>query len=477
MECPNIAPLQDPETLEWDRATTDLCCPRAVVSPTIDLSQDNHVQNMSSGAISAMTKLSDSMIRHQEAALRNQEEKSDTRMKAWRRLPKIQQNIILLGGMEEDGTVPTDPTEEMYSVLGCQNGAQVEQYLRQSLQGHNIALETGFCTALNKGILACPNDNKTPKNFTPFLTPPVKDGDEEESGANLLKLACQEKYESSDLHLLTKMDATIPMKTQDLRHHLKNYAACAGRCFGQMSLIFLNLQELADHVDNHEVEYNYEYLQEKLFGGSLMDKLHYRVHKFLESYASGDETKVDSKRLDFRDMMNGVESREYSTKIPAWIKRLTKQREAKRKIQDADKDEEEGHGRPRNNGRKRRQFQPRDQRNNDLRIRNENHCKACGLKESEQFRDLFHPGNIRSLTKPTKNGEQLCLRYHVLGHCFQDCKFKSGHQKLSQEDEAKLSEFLSSARQALAQFQQRRKGTRGGESNSNQDNKPPTPGE
>ena len=70
-------------------------------------------------------------------------------------------------------------TEEMLFILGCQNGAQVEHYLRQSMQGHRMSLELGFCTALNKGILVSPDDASTPKNFTLFLTPPVGDSDED----------------------------------------------------------------------------------------------------------------------------------------------------------------------------------------------------------------------------------------------------------------------------------------------------------
>ena len=143
-----------------------------------------------------MTKLSASMIKHQEAVLKAQEENSDSRMKAWRRLPKIQQNVILLGGVEDDGTVPDEPTEEMLSILGCQNGAQVDQYLRQSMQGFNMSLEPGFCTALNKGMLVCPDDTSTPMNFTSFLTPPVNNDEDEEDNANLLKLAVQEKYDN-----------------------------------------------------------------------------------------------------------------------------------------------------------------------------------------------------------------------------------------------------------------------------------------
>ena len=118
-----------------------------------------------------MTKLSASMIKHQEASIKAQEEKPDGCLKVWRRLPKIQHNIITLDGVEEDGTVPEEPTEEMLSIIGCQNGAQVEQFLRQLMQDHNISLEPSFCTALNKDMLVCPDDSGCPKNFKPFLTP------------------------------------------------------------------------------------------------------------------------------------------------------------------------------------------------------------------------------------------------------------------------------------------------------------------
>ena len=69
-----------------------------------------------------MTSLSKSMIAHQKATLKKQEEKDDNRTKSWRRLPLLQKNVILGGGVEEDGTLPTEATEEMMAILGCQNG-------------------------------------------------------------------------------------------------------------------------------------------------------------------------------------------------------------------------------------------------------------------------------------------------------------------------------------------------------------------
>ena len=91
-----------------------------------------------------------------------------------------------------------------------------------------------------------------PKNFTAFLTPPVNDDEDAEENANLLKLAVQEKYDRSDLILLTKMDITIPMKTQELRHHVKNYAGVAGRTFGKDSVAHASLKKIVAHISNYE---------------------------------------------------------------------------------------------------------------------------------------------------------------------------------------------------------------------------------
>ena len=92
----------------------------------LDLAGTNRDTGMADRVISAMTKLSASMVAHQAATLKKQEEKDDSTLKVWRRLPKLQQQVILLGGVEEDGTVLKDTTEEMADILGYQNGAQVE---------------------------------------------------------------------------------------------------------------------------------------------------------------------------------------------------------------------------------------------------------------------------------------------------------------------------------------------------------------
>ena len=80
------------------------------------------------------------------------------------------------------------------------------------MPGNNVSFEPGFCTVLNKFMFICPDGAGPPSNFTPFLVPPMADDGDEEQNANLLNLAVQEKYDSADIELLTKMEVSIPMK-------------------------------------------------------------------------------------------------------------------------------------------------------------------------------------------------------------------------------------------------------------------------
>ena len=226
------------------------------------------------GAATDMTKLSEALTKYQEAATKVQEEKGDVRQKAWNRLPQIQRNIILLGGIDEDNEIPTNPTEEMLVILGCQNGAQVDQYLKQVMAGYNVSFEPGLCSAINKGIMVHADDGSLPKNYSCFLTPPMKDDiDVEESNA-ILKLAVQSKYTEDDVTPLTKMQISILMNVQDLRQHVKNISGLTKKCFGENAIMTQSLKDLENHTYQNKMRYTYESRQDSLFGGDLLGKVH-----------------------------------------------------------------------------------------------------------------------------------------------------------------------------------------------------------
>jgi len=162
-----------------------------------------------------VTKLFENMICYQEAAANIQEVNADSRLKAWNKLSKIQQNVILLAGVDGDAVVQKEATEEMLSILDYQNRAQVSQYLKQAMSGHNICLEPGLCSEIDKGIFVHADNTSAPR--MPFLTTPINDDEDVTENNNLLKLAVQTMLSENNVVLLTKMEIEIPIMAQELK--------------------------------------------------------------------------------------------------------------------------------------------------------------------------------------------------------------------------------------------------------------------
>ena len=98
------------------------------------------------------------------------------------------------------------------------------------------------------------------------------------------------------------------------------------------------------------------------------------------------------------------------------------------------------------------------------------------LRQNEQFKDVFHPGNIRTLKKPKyKNGTEICIRYHSLGFCFGDCKHEKGHSDMDNEEGTEFCQFVGTARTSHAAFRQRRGNNNNNQNNNNNRNQPRTP--
>ena len=81
------------------------------------------------------------------------------------------------------------------------------------------------------------------------MTPPVNDDADVVENNSILKLAVQTKYSDQDIDLLTKMEVSIPMKRQELRHRLKNIAGLAGHASGATYVVHRNLLDVVNHVE------------------------------------------------------------------------------------------------------------------------------------------------------------------------------------------------------------------------------------
>ena len=70
-----MAAIQYDRPLNWERETREACLGSAKPT-TVDLTKGNSKSSVPDGAIAAMTSLPRSMIEHQKATLKKQEEKA-----------------------------------------------------------------------------------------------------------------------------------------------------------------------------------------------------------------------------------------------------------------------------------------------------------------------------------------------------------------------------------------------------------------
>ena len=101
---------------------------------------------------------------------------------------------------------------------------------------------------------------------------------------------------------------------------------------------------------------------------------------------------------------------------------------------------------------------------------------AAVVETHKEERDAnSSPSNVRSLEKPkNRNGQQLCLRFHTLGYCFEDCGYKNGHGQLDSNETSSVKAFVEAARASKSTFRSRRGTMRGStdrvSNNTNEDN-------
>ena len=110
---------------------------------------------------------------------------------------------------------------------------------------------------------------------------------------------------------------------------MKNFTGIAGRLLGEDSMAHSSVTVITAHIATNETSYNYEFRQEKSFGGNFLDRINLRSNCFLGSCTRGDVKDIDTAKLDLMDMLEQIECKEYHTKAPSSIRKIMKKKKKK----------------------------------------------------------------------------------------------------------------------------------------------------
>ena len=145
-----------------------------------------------------------------------------------------------------------------------------------SLNQACVLLSTKGCSSIQ---IMLPHQRASQNPWPPPT--PINDDEEIIDNGNLLKLAVQEKYDSQDVVLLSRMEISIPMKNKDIKHHVKSLTGLSGRCFSQSSVIHNRLKKAAAHIEPRNTSYNYELILVVISGSDQLENA--QILRFMSS--------------------------------------------------------------------------------------------------------------------------------------------------------------------------------------------------
>ena len=178
-------------------------------------------------------------------------------------------------------------------------------------------------------------------------------------------------------------------------------------------------QEFADDIKKHRrLLANLFASLGEAFGFTILHRIHVGNQLFLQSWTKGEGSQIELDYLRFGSIIREIQMGTIQMSHLFSVKKhnLTEQ--------DDDPDEQP---------KKKPKKKTRNQKGNT--VRNNDVLPDCSLKPNEKFGNVFHP-EVKKAFKgkpPTLGGEEICQKYHSMGVCHDECKFKGTHKILTGE--------------------------------------------
>ena len=144
--------------------------------------------------------------------------------------------------------------------------------------------------------------------------------------------------------------------------------------------------------------------------------IHRTNQLYIRSCNKGSKKCIQKKLLDYTRLIEQIESQDYVIVKPPFIKEPTQPKKGKEK----------------NNPPEKKKSNPREEDNRGEKVMNTGLDERCRLASDEQYKLVFHPALIRMCPEeiPTIENKMICHKYHCLGHCYANCKYKDTHKPM-----------------------------------------------
>ena len=254
----------------------------------------------------------------------------------------------------------------------------------------------------------------------------------------VLELSTKHAISKQALHKLTKTKVLFPQDIEGMMERVYALVILSKLFFGDQSLLVQNLQVFSLQCQKKKLLLKTAKHLDDQFIAKFLFSIDNRINKWLnECQKAKIISNTSLELINFSIMISDIQLNRFICYLPNNIKKMTKK-------ENSEDDDDIVSPSKRNRSNTNSNNNTNSSSSGTQMIINDHMENDLKKKPSENWNKIFK-NNIRK--GPTISVDtHACLKFHVKGICYEDCRFKSSHIKLTGDDLLKTKDFVKKLR-------------------------------
>ena len=330
-------------------------------------------------------------------------------------------------------TAANEPSESILAVLNSDSHAKAERELVNQFREKNVepSFAVGTSKALYEGKLTWPSDDN-PINFSPFTITEASVDDTSMNTRDIFISTTElngEKMTPAQVEKWLKQAIKTPSTYHELVEQLGVFKAGIEILGGETCYTAYKIKGLIKSIQGLKRKVEAQIKRNKDTAPYILFQVGLRVNNYLTAIERTEELEVVPKSIiSFSSIEEKISNLELIPVLPYCFKNGSKREK-----------EEEKNEKEEANGNKRRKT---DKHGGAKVIRNEDRIEELTLKDGEKWKGVFTGKEARKGLPKWGKGK-MCPKWHVNGHCFDDCPDAESHVPKKDVSAEKKAEMVA----------------------------------
>ena len=347
----------------------------------------------------------------------------DKASKTFKKIPaKYQQMILVAASSSEVTEVDYDADAADFFKCSTPLHAQVMLNSLFETEGIECSISPALATTLLYGSFLWRNSLSPSGLAASVLTSEgVLRNDTLQEGM-VLDFATKFDMSAIALSKLTKTQVIFPIDVEELTHRIRGLQALAVFFFKKHSFLSQGLKQVVNFCLDHRNLLKTKIYLDPKFISKFLCAVDERVYLWLKQCSTHQAvTDTDLSLVNYSTLIQDIKLNRFMYMLPPTIASFNSDNKDKSKAKDRS-----------------------SERGAVELVRNSNRVEQWKLRHGESWNNVFRNKTIDGPLLSTQCHP--CLKFHVRGSCYADCRNKASHCNLNSEDKTKVDQFIKSLR-------------------------------